>query len=154
MRTRTIAALLAAALTALLLAGCQGRPLPSGMDEAALLDAGRDVMLQLVAGEYDAVYAALRSDVAEGTSAEAIGELVLRQLEGAGTYKQIDSSMVTGQTSDGESYGVAVTSRLTGETASVRHITASIPRIDALCELLARGQVGPAHLRDVIEDWL
>ena len=66
------------------------------------------VVGQLVDGDYAAVYAALRADVAAGTSADAIGELVRRQLEGAGTYKQIDSAMVTGQSSDGESYGVAV----------------------------------------------
>ena len=53
-----------------------------------------------------------------------------------------------------ESYGVAVTSRLTGERSAVPNITVSVPRIDALVDLLVRGQVGPIHLRDVVEDWL
>ena len=46
-----------------------------------------------------------------------------------------------------ESYGVAVTSRLTGERDHVPNITVSVPRIDALMDLLVRNQVGPIHLR-------
>ena len=53
-----------------------------------------------------------------------------------------------------ESYGAAVTSRRTGERSVVPNITVSIPRIDELMELLVRNQVGPAHLRDVVDDWL
>lgn len=53
-----------------------------------------------------------------------------------------------------ESYGVRVTSRSTGERAEVANITVSVPRIDALMDLLIRNQVGPDHLRDVVEDWL
>ena len=53
-----------------------------------------------------------------------------------------------------ESYGAAVVSRLTGERSDVPNITISVPRIDALMELLVRNQVGPIHLRDVIDDWL
>ena len=33
---------------------------------------------------------------------------MLQQTDGAGVYKQIESSMVTGQSSDGEDYGVGV----------------------------------------------
>lgn len=92
----------------LLLAGCQGKPLPAGMDEDALLQKGQEVLLELVEGDYAAVYGQLREDVAAGTSAEAIQSLALQQLDGAGVYKQIDSRMTTGQSSNGESYGVAV----------------------------------------------
>lgn len=53
-----------------------------------------------------------------------------------------------------ESYGVAVISRRTGERCEVANVTVSIPRIDELMELLVRNQVGPIHLRNVIEDWL
>ena len=35
-----------------LLAGCQGKALPEGMDEDALLEAGKDVMLLVVQGDY------------------------------------------------------------------------------------------------------
>lgn len=92
----------------LLLAGCGGNPLPAGMEEAALLEAGRDVMLLLVGGEFEEVHALLREDVAEGVTVEDLQGLALRQLDGAGVYKQIESSMATGQSSDGEAYGVAV----------------------------------------------
>lgn len=53
-----------------------------------------------------------------------------------------------------ESYGAAVTSRSTGEEARVPHITVDPRRIDELMELLVRCQVGPTHLRDVVDDWL
>ena len=46
-----------AVLALLLLSGCGGNPLPAGMDEAALLEAGRDVMLLLVGGAFDEVHA-------------------------------------------------------------------------------------------------
>lgn len=106
---RTWAPLLAAlAVGAALLSACRGSPLPEGMEEAALLDAGREVMAWLVAGEYQTVHDALRPDVAETVSAEDLRALTLRQLDGAGVYKQVDSAMATGQSSDGEAYGVAV----------------------------------------------
>lgn len=53
-----------------------------------------------------------------------------------------------------ESYGVAVRDAATGEEAAIPHITTSLTRIDALLELLARNDVSPLHLRDVVEDWL
>lgn len=105
---RSAASLAALVMALLLLAGCQGNPLPDGMDEAALLEAGRDVVLLLVSGDYESVRAALRPDVAETVAVEDIQRLVLQQTDGAGVYKQIDSSMVTGQSSDGEDYGVGV----------------------------------------------
>lgn len=105
---RSAASLAALVIALLLLAGCQGNPLPDGMDEAALLEAGRDVVLLLVSGDYESVRAALRPDVAETVAVEDIQRLVLQQTDGAGVYKQIDSSMVTGQSSDGEDYGVGV----------------------------------------------
>lgn len=53
-----------------------------------------------------------------------------------------------------ESYGAAVTAPATGDRAQVRNITVDPDRIDQLMELLIRCQVGPTHLRDVVEDWL
>ena len=50
----------------------------------------------------------MREDVAAGTSVEDIQNLVIQQTDGAGVYKQINSSMVTGQSSSGENYGIAV----------------------------------------------
>lgn len=96
-------------LTALaLLTGCQGKALPEGMSEDALLEAGKDVMLLVVQGEYEDVLSAFRSDVRDTLTTEDIQALALSQLDGAGVYKQIEKSMTTGQSSDGERYGVAV----------------------------------------------
>ena len=92
----------------LLLSGCQGKPLPSGMEEEELLRHGREVVGLLAGGDYETVYGLMREDVAAGTSVEGIQNLVIQQTDGAGTYKQIDSTMTTGQSSNGEWYGVAV----------------------------------------------
>jgi len=91
-----------------LLCGCQGKPLPSGMDEETLLQHGREAVVLLTSGDYEAVRELMREDVAAGVTAEDIQALVLKQTDGAGVYKEIDSSMATGQSSNGESYGVAV----------------------------------------------
>lgn len=95
-------------LSLALLAGCQGGDLPAGMSEEALLEAGKDVMLLVVQGEYEAVQETFRADVGETLTAQNIQDLALRQLDGAGVYKQIEKAMTTGQSSDGEHYGVAV----------------------------------------------
>lgn len=100
--------LAAALLVLFLLTGCQGKPLPEGMDGETLLQNGREVVILLTGGDYEAVLGLMREDVAAGVTAEDIQSLVLRQTDGAGVYKEINSSMVTGQSSDGESYGVAV----------------------------------------------
>ena len=104
-KTQSLAAL---ALMVCLLCGCQGKPLPEGMDEETLLKNGREVTILLAGGDYGAVLERMREDVAADVTAEDIQALVLKQTDGAGTYKQIDSFMTTGQSSDGESYGVAV----------------------------------------------
>ena len=91
-----------------LLAGCQGKALPEGMDRDALLEAGKDVMLLVVQGEYETVLELFRPDIRETISVEDIQSLALRQLDGAGVYKQIQESMTTGQSGEGEEYGIAV----------------------------------------------
>ena len=91
-----------------LLCGCKGSSLPAGMDEDALLEAGQAVALLLVDGDYDAVHAMFREDVAESLSAGDIEALVVKQLSGVGDYRQISGRMTTGQSSNGEDYGVAV----------------------------------------------
>ena len=95
-------------LSLVLLTGCQGKALPEGMSEDALLEGGKDVMLLVVQGDYQSVLETFRSDVQETLTEEDIQTLALRQLDGAGVYKQIEKSMTTGQSSDGEHYGVAV----------------------------------------------
>ena len=107
MRNRVLS-LAVVVILALVLCACQGKPLPAGMEEEELLSRGREAAAMLAGGQYEEVYALLRPDVAESTSAEAIQAMVLQQTDNAGTYKQIDSTMVTGQSSQGEEYGVAV----------------------------------------------
>lgn len=90
------------------LAACSGNKLPDGMNEDELFNAGKDVMLFLVNGEYDAVHALLREDQRALITVEDIRKAVAGQLEDAGVYKQIDDHMSTGQVIDGERYGISV----------------------------------------------
>ena len=96
------------ALLLLLLCGCQGKPLPAGMDEETLLRHGREAVILLTNEDYAAVRDLMREDVASSVTPEEIQSLVIQQTGNAGTYREIDSTMATGQSSDGESYGVAV----------------------------------------------
>lgn len=59
-------------------------------------------------GEYDAVAALVREDLRETITADSLRDLMLRQTEGAGAYRQVEDAMATGQTANGESFGVAV----------------------------------------------
>ena len=52
MKKRTMGLLTAAVLSALLLSGCGARPLPSGMEEEAVGQAGQDIVEMLVAQDY------------------------------------------------------------------------------------------------------
>ena len=52
-----------------------------------------------------------------------------------------------------ENYGVKI-SEDDGDTAAVPGITTSALRIDELMTLLVEHGVGPASLRDVVDDWL
>ena len=106
MRKRVLS--LAVLALVLLLCGCQGKPLPEGMEEETLLSQGREVVALLVRGDYGAVLDLMREDVAAGVKEEDIQTLVLNQTGSAGAYKEISDAMATGQSSDGESYGVAV----------------------------------------------
>ncbi len=119
---KRITALITAAVLALslfLLSGCgtpKGNPLPEGMDETQLLDAGREVMALLTSGEYQAVVDALRPDVVEaGTkngpiTAADIESIMVPTIEKAGAFVEETEAMATGQSDkdSGESFGVAV----------------------------------------------
>ena len=77
------------AVLCLTLCGCKGRPLPDGMEEAALLGAGQEVVLLMAGGDYTSVYDALREDVAVGTSAEEIASLMEKAAGNAGDYRKM-----------------------------------------------------------------
>lgn len=97
----------AAALSLLLLAGCsaQEEPLPESMDQEAVLAAGEDILNQLLAGEYQAVYEQFRSDIQEELTPESVQELVEPTFQEAGTYEEISTSDVIGST-EGEEHGI------------------------------------------------
>ena len=78
------------------------------MDEDKLFTAGKDVMLLLVGGEYEAVHEMLREDQRGAVTVDDIRAAVSSQLDGAGVYKQIEDHMATGQVIDGERYGISV----------------------------------------------
>ena len=94
-----------AALLLLILSGCRGNKLPDGMDEDSVSSAGLAVMSQLTKGEYETVYDALREDVREQTSVDAIRTTAA---EGRGSFKKVKDSMVTGVTDADEPHGIAV----------------------------------------------
>ena len=97
-----------AALLLLLLSGCRGNKLPDGMDEDSVSSAGLAVMSQLTKGEYETVYDALREDVREQTSADAIRTMMETAAEGRGSFKKVKDSMVTGVTDADEPHAIAV----------------------------------------------
>ena len=74
-----------AMLLLLVLSGCKGNKLPDGMDEDKVSSAGLSVMSQLTKGEYEEVYDALREDVREQTSTDAIEEMMDTATEGRGS---------------------------------------------------------------------
>ena len=106
MRKRGYLIALLAMLLLLVLSGCKGNKLPDGMDEDEVARAGLSVMSQLTKGEYEAVYDALREDVREQTSADAIRTMMETAAEGRGSFKKVKDSMVTGVTD--EPHGIAV----------------------------------------------
>ena len=93
-------------LCIVVLTGCQGKPLPEGMEEETVLDAGREVVISLVRGEYDAVAEAFREDIS--VTEDQLRTLLETAAAKAGAYKEIDDAMATGRESDGEDFAVAV----------------------------------------------
>ena len=92
-----------------LLAGCSGTPLPEGMEEETVLDAGREIVALLNAGDYQAVYDRMRADGQEASTVDNIREAVENLLDEVGPYVKENDTMATGQTLDsGEEYGTAV----------------------------------------------
>jgi len=110
---KTIVLLLAAAACVMLLAGCgevEGNPLPEGMEEETVLNAGRRVVEQLNAGDWQSVYESMRSDGQSSTSPEAIQSYMEAVLDKVGAYQSESEAMATGQKleSTGEAYATAV----------------------------------------------
>lgn len=109
---RTARRVIGAALALLLvlaLAGCSGKPLPEGMDEETLLDAGREIVTLLNEGDYQGVYDRMRADGQEASTVDDVREAMENLLDEVGPYVKENDTLATGQTLDsGEEYGTAV----------------------------------------------
>lgn len=109
---RTARRVIGAALVLLLvlaLAGCSGKPLPEGMDEETLLDAGREIVTLLNEGDYQGVYDRMRADGQEASTVDDVREAMENLLDEVGPYVKENDTLATGQTLDsGEEYGTAV----------------------------------------------
>ena len=104
----TALSLLAAAMLALLLlAGCEGKSLPDGMDEETLLSAGQEVVDLLREGEYQQVYDRFRQDIRETLTVDNVKNLMETEAAGAGEFKKVKDTLATGST-EGEAHGIAV----------------------------------------------
>ena len=78
-------------LSALLLSGCGStEPLPDGMEEDPLLDAGQAVVDLLIDGDYQAVYSQFREDIRAGLTVEDVEALVAPSLAEAGTFESVE----------------------------------------------------------------
>ncbi|RKI69041.1 DUF3887 domain-containing protein [bacterium 1xD42-67] len=95
-----------------LLPGCKisGHPLPQGMEEDAVLDAGREIVALLNGGDWQEVYDRLRADAQETSSPEGIRSYMEERLAKAKGYVKETDAMATGQKlkDTGEEYGTAV----------------------------------------------
>ncbi len=111
MYRRTAAALLSVLLL-LSLCGCRkgkGHPLPEGMEEETVLEAGRDMVKLLNEEKWQEVYDRLRSDGQAACTVEDIRSLMEGIFEKAGEMGRETDAMATGQTLDsGEEYASAV----------------------------------------------
>lgn len=67
-------------------------------------------------------------------------------------YYLIVEQVSVGKSFDVESYGVKITNHK--EWAMISHISVSRNTIELLLRKLVDNQVGPATLRDVVDDWL
>ncbi len=92
----------------LLLTGCSPAPLPEGMDDETVEEAGWEVVQLLIDGDYAAVLDQFREDVGENLTEEQISAMMDKAQEDAGDFISRLDRMATGQSSDGEDYGVAV----------------------------------------------
>lgn len=94
-------------LSVFLLSGCEGKPLPDGMDEETLLSSGQEIVDLLMAGEYQQVYDRFRSDVQESLTVDNVKNLMESETKDAGEFEKVRDTLATGST-EGEPHGIAV----------------------------------------------
>ena len=99
--------------TALLLCSCKvtGNPIPEGMDEAALLAAGEEIVHDLNDGNWQEIFDQLREDAQASTGSPAAIQAHMESvLAKVGPFETLKDTMVTGQKvkETGEQYATAV----------------------------------------------
>ena len=99
--------LIACTLSLVLLAGCEGKPLPDGMDEETLLSAGQEVVDLLMEGDYQQVYDRFRDDIQSQLTVDNVKNLMETETQDAGDFKKVKDTLATGS-SQGEDHGIAV----------------------------------------------
>ena len=84
----------------LFLTGCSTQPIPEGVDESALLEAGRDVLDLLLAEDYQAVYDRLREDIRADVTVDDVAAVMDPVLEEAGAFQSVEESSTYGDNED------------------------------------------------------
>ena len=110
---KRILTLLCILCTALALCSCTvtGNPIPEGMDEAAVLAAGEEIISDLNEGNWEEIFDQLREDAQASTGSPAAIQAHMESvLAKVGPFEKLKDTMVTGQKvkDTGEQYATAV----------------------------------------------
>ena len=110
---KRILTLLCILCTALALCSCTvtGNPIPEGMDEAAVLAAGEEIISDLNEGNWQEIFDQLREDAQASTGSPAAIQAHMESvLAKVGPFEKLKDTMVTGQSvkETGEKYATAV----------------------------------------------
>ena len=110
---KRILTLLCILCTALALCSCPvtGNPIPEGMDEAAVIAAGEEIISDLNEGNWQEIFDQLREDAQASTGSPAAIQAHMESvLAKVGPFEKLKDTMVTGQSvkETGEKYATAV----------------------------------------------
>jgi hypothetical protein len=89
--------------------GCAGTPLPEGFDKDEVGTAAEEIVGLATAGDFDAIIASLREDVAASITADQLKEGWAPAYQKAGAFVSITKTALSGVTdkATGEEYAVA-----------------------------------------------
>lgn len=118
-RNRTI---VAACMALLLLSAtaCASIKLSDAYDEATVKAKAEEIVADLNGGDYEAVAAMAREDIADQLTADIIGAAVEGQLSSNGAFREIKEIAIGGTQSNGHDYALAVV-LCTHEGGSVKY---------------------------------
>ena len=75
-------------------------PIPEGVDETALVEAGREVLDQLIAGEYQEVRDRFREDIRADVTVEDVAAIIDPVLAEVGTFQSVEETDAYGDEED------------------------------------------------------